>query len=238
MLHLPMEPEPDAHMSPGEGAILVGMKSGEVQRVVQDDLAAVPYVAGVNNHMGSRATQDAALMDDVMRTSGRPPALLHRQPHHGRQCGTGGGTAANTCRRFTGPCFWTIRKRSNTRCGSWASSAAGWKTPGWHSPSGIRTPPPLPRWRNSCRNWNGRTSNGATFHDRPAARRHAPRTPRKHELIILILPPPWHEAGCRESIAESSGIASLIRCRASAGRRCAWPGNRPRCRRCRWAAWA
>ena len=54
-------------MSPGEGAILVGMNAAEVQRVVQNDLASVPFVAGVNNHMGSRATQDAALMAEVMK---------------------------------------------------------------------------------------------------------------------------------------------------------------------------
>lgn len=67
MLHLPMEPEPSAQVSPGEGAILVGMNAAEVQRVVQNDLASVPFVAGVNNHMGSRATQDAALMAEVMK---------------------------------------------------------------------------------------------------------------------------------------------------------------------------
>lgn len=67
MLHLPMEPEPGAHASPGEGAILVGMNTAEVQRVVRNDLASVPYAAGVNNHMGSRATKDAALMAEVMR---------------------------------------------------------------------------------------------------------------------------------------------------------------------------
>ncbi len=67
MLHLPMEPEPSAHASTGEGAILVGMNAAEVQTVVQNDLASVPYVVGVNNHMGSRATRDAALMADVMK---------------------------------------------------------------------------------------------------------------------------------------------------------------------------
>ncbi len=67
MLHLPMEPERSAHASPGEGAILVGMNAAEVERVVQNDLDSVPYVAGVNNHMGSRATRDAALMADVIR---------------------------------------------------------------------------------------------------------------------------------------------------------------------------
>jgi polysaccharide deacetylase 2 family uncharacterized protein YibQ len=68
MLHLPMEPEPNAHMSPGGGAVLVGMNAAEVQRVVLNDLASVPYVAGVNNHMGSRATKDATLMANVMKT--------------------------------------------------------------------------------------------------------------------------------------------------------------------------
>jgi polysaccharide deacetylase 2 family uncharacterized protein YibQ len=68
MLHLPMEPEPGAQMSPGEGVVLVGMNAAEVQRVVLNDLASVPFVAGVNNHMGSRATQDATLMAEVMKT--------------------------------------------------------------------------------------------------------------------------------------------------------------------------
>jgi len=68
MLHLPMEPESGGQLSPGKGAILVGMNAAEVQKTVENDLAAIPYAAGVNNHMGSRATQDAALMADVMRT--------------------------------------------------------------------------------------------------------------------------------------------------------------------------
>jgi len=67
MLHLPMEPQPGAHATPGEGAILVGMNAAEVRRVLQDDLDSVPYVAGVNNHMGSRATEDASLMAHVMK---------------------------------------------------------------------------------------------------------------------------------------------------------------------------
>jgi len=67
MLHLPMEPQRNTHASPGEGAILLGMNAAEVQRVVQNDLDSVPYAAGVNNHMGSRATRDAALMAEVMK---------------------------------------------------------------------------------------------------------------------------------------------------------------------------
>ena len=95
MLHLPMEPERGAPVPPGRGAILVGMRNSEVERLVQDDLAAVPYVAGVNNHMGSRATQDEALMADVMevlanhrlyfvdsRTSGASVALEEARREH------------------------------------------------------------------------------------------------------------------------------------------------------------
>ena len=67
MLHLPMEPEPGSHTVPGEGAVLVGMSAEQVRTIVQGDLDSVPYVVGVNNHMGSRATQSAALMADLMR---------------------------------------------------------------------------------------------------------------------------------------------------------------------------
>jgi len=63
-----MEPDPGARTSPGGGAILVGMNAAEVRKALESDLDAVPYVAGVNNHMGSRATRDPALMDEVMKT--------------------------------------------------------------------------------------------------------------------------------------------------------------------------
>jgi hypothetical protein len=68
MLHLPMEPKAGAHVSPGEGAIRVGMTGREVERLLQSDLDSVPYAAGVNNHMGSRATADPRLMATVMRS--------------------------------------------------------------------------------------------------------------------------------------------------------------------------
>jgi len=66
MLHLPMEPIGD-RISPGQGAILVGMHAPEVARIVAADLDSVPNAAGVNNHMGSRATSDPALMTAVMK---------------------------------------------------------------------------------------------------------------------------------------------------------------------------
>lgn len=66
LLHLPMEPLPNGGVGPGEGAITVGLGQEEVRRRVAAALAAVPGARGVNNHMGSRATTDAATMDAVM----------------------------------------------------------------------------------------------------------------------------------------------------------------------------
>jgi len=68
MLHLPMEPEAGSHASPGEGEIRIGMTSFEVEQTLQSDLASVPHAAGVNNHMGSRATADPRLMTALMRS--------------------------------------------------------------------------------------------------------------------------------------------------------------------------
>jgi hypothetical protein len=68
MLHLPMQPEPGSPVGPGEGAIDLGMGSAEVARVIQADLVSVPYVVGVNNHMGSLATTNTRLMRTVMAT--------------------------------------------------------------------------------------------------------------------------------------------------------------------------
>jgi len=65
MLHLPMEP--DSAAKPGAGEIRVGMREAEVDRVVDQDLSSVPYVVGVNNHMGSRATTDAVLMSELIK---------------------------------------------------------------------------------------------------------------------------------------------------------------------------
>lgn len=65
MLHLPMQPERGA-VRPGRGEITVGMSAAEVAATLERALDSVPYAAGVNNHMGSRATADAPLMAALM----------------------------------------------------------------------------------------------------------------------------------------------------------------------------
>ena len=100
MLHLPMEPELNAHVSPGKGAILVGMNAAEVRKVVENDVDAVPYVAGVNNHMGSRATQNPALMAEVMKT------LAGRRLYFIDSRTTSASVALNAARREHLPAFY------------------------------------------------------------------------------------------------------------------------------------
>ncbi|MFO7728017.1 MAG: divergent polysaccharide deacetylase family protein [Desulfonatronovibrio sp.] len=60
LLHLPMEPNSFSRgVSPGKGALFVNMDGDEIKKRVTDNLRQVPGAIGVNNHMGSRFTQDA-----------------------------------------------------------------------------------------------------------------------------------------------------------------------------------
>ncbi|HLI29777.1 MAG TPA: divergent polysaccharide deacetylase family protein, partial [Terriglobia bacterium] len=67
MLHLPMQPLADSAPDVSPDEIRSGMNGAEVSRIVDQDLASVPGAAGVNNHMGSRATADRKLMAEVMK---------------------------------------------------------------------------------------------------------------------------------------------------------------------------
>jgi uncharacterized protein len=66
LLHLPMEPRSHPEDSPGAGALMADMDAGEIRRWIRKDLAAVPFVSGVNNHMGSRFMEDKARLAIVM----------------------------------------------------------------------------------------------------------------------------------------------------------------------------
>ena len=66
LLHLPMEPRSYPEESPGAGALMVGMDEQQIRKQVRENLTAVPYVSGVNNHMGSRFMEDEARLTVVM----------------------------------------------------------------------------------------------------------------------------------------------------------------------------
>lgn len=65
MLHLPMEPDDGA--SAGPGAVTLAMGEEEFLHTLSDDLASLPHVVGINNHMGSRLTGDAERMRWLMQ---------------------------------------------------------------------------------------------------------------------------------------------------------------------------
>lgn len=68
MLHLPMQPLADSAPDVSPDEIKVGMGNRAVGEIIASDLTSVPYAAGVNNHMGSRATSDPLLMKEVMES--------------------------------------------------------------------------------------------------------------------------------------------------------------------------
>jgi len=56
MLHLPMEPNEYPLINPGPGVLLTSMSPDQLIRQLNDDLDSIPFVKGVNNHMGSKMT--------------------------------------------------------------------------------------------------------------------------------------------------------------------------------------
>ncbi|MBI5642507.1 MAG: divergent polysaccharide deacetylase family protein [Deltaproteobacteria bacterium] len=66
ILHLPMEPKELSENDPGAGALLTAMSTEEITAQVERDLSAVPDVIGVNNHMGSKFTEDESDMRAVL----------------------------------------------------------------------------------------------------------------------------------------------------------------------------
>ncbi|MBE3132405.1 MAG: divergent polysaccharide deacetylase family protein [Acidobacteria bacterium] len=69
LLHLPMEPE--GGEDPGPGVLLTGESPAEIGRLLESALQTVPGASGVNNHMGSKATADEAVMTTVLSVLGQ-----------------------------------------------------------------------------------------------------------------------------------------------------------------------
>ncbi len=67
MLHLPGESlnHPEGNDNT-DGIILSGMKEEEIRILVEDSLARVPFAKGVNNHMGSKITQEEMSMRPIL----------------------------------------------------------------------------------------------------------------------------------------------------------------------------
>ena len=66
LLHLPMEPQLPEKNDPGKGALWTAMTPAEIRAQIDKDFSSVPNAIGVNNHMGSKFTEDQQLMAEVM----------------------------------------------------------------------------------------------------------------------------------------------------------------------------
>jgi polysaccharide deacetylase 2 family uncharacterized protein YibQ len=64
MLHLPMEPSHGEN--PGPEAILTSLDDAAILRLTAKHLDSLPGISGVNNHMGSRATENQRVMRLVL----------------------------------------------------------------------------------------------------------------------------------------------------------------------------
>jgi hypothetical protein len=66
MLHLPMQPKAYPEVTPGKGGLLLRMGRAEILQTLAMSIDRVPFIKGVNNHMGSAFTSDAEKMAIVL----------------------------------------------------------------------------------------------------------------------------------------------------------------------------
>jgi polysaccharide deacetylase 2 family uncharacterized protein YibQ len=66
ILHLPLESINNDDRNNIEGMIYSGMSDEDIVKTVKKDLRQVPYIKGVNNHMGSRVTANTRLMQIIL----------------------------------------------------------------------------------------------------------------------------------------------------------------------------
>ncbi|MCK5310468.1 MAG: divergent polysaccharide deacetylase family protein, partial [Desulfobacteraceae bacterium] len=65
MLHLPMEPVEYPSVDSGPGSLLSDMNPDELIFQLKKNLDSIPYVVGVNNHMGSKLTPMSEKMNQI-----------------------------------------------------------------------------------------------------------------------------------------------------------------------------
>lgn len=67
LLHMPMEPYRYPDIDPGHPVLLSTMSAREIATQLDAALASLPSVIGINNHMGSRLTENRQVMQLVMQ---------------------------------------------------------------------------------------------------------------------------------------------------------------------------
>jgi polysaccharide deacetylase 2 family uncharacterized protein YibQ len=66
LLHLPMEPLHGKKSWLGPGAITTDLSDQEIKSQLRKAIESIPFVVGVNNHMGSKATADPRVVKAVL----------------------------------------------------------------------------------------------------------------------------------------------------------------------------
>jgi len=68
LLHLPMQAVEHAPAMLGEGVLTLDMTEQQFKATLAHDMAAVPYISGLNNHMGSLLTRHPGTMAWLMQS--------------------------------------------------------------------------------------------------------------------------------------------------------------------------
>jgi len=66
LLHLPMEPKEGNHVPLERNMIRCSMSPQQIKIIIQNALKQVPEARGINNHMGSKATENLPVMKVLM----------------------------------------------------------------------------------------------------------------------------------------------------------------------------
>lgn len=66
LMHLPLEPVGYPKVNPGKAVLLTGMNSADLKKKFEANLATVPGISGVSNHMGSRFSADTNKMKALL----------------------------------------------------------------------------------------------------------------------------------------------------------------------------
>ena len=67
MLHLPMEPMSGVEASEAPITVRIGMTASQIRELIDKSAGSLPGIIGVNNHQGSKATADKAVMEAVVK---------------------------------------------------------------------------------------------------------------------------------------------------------------------------
>ncbi len=63
ILHLPLEPYNAQNQPLEKNTIFTTMDKEEIEKIIKDDIASIPHLKGINNHMGSKATESEYVLN-------------------------------------------------------------------------------------------------------------------------------------------------------------------------------